>query len=291
MSDPPTTVPLSVGQMASLAFLFEATAAKPGNVHRGSDFEDATFVDFSTSALLIGPIFDRAPQRRLGETVLDAVRTTHAAVGVNTNLGGLLLVAPLAMVPPGESLAAGVRRVLGGLNADDCRQVYEAIRLAQPGGLGSAAQADIHGEPPPSLLEAMRLAADRDLVARQYANGFAEVLGGVVPRLERVLARGGALQDAIVHVYLQTMHEFPDSLICRKCGPELAARAAALAGQVLSTGEPTDEAYREALSDLDFWLRADGHRRNPGTTADLMAAGLFAALRDGIITLPVRFYS
>ncbi len=36
-----------------------------------------------------------------------------------------------------------------------------------------------------------------------------------------------------------------------------------------------EESYDEALADLDFWLRADGHQRIPGTTADLIAAGLF----------------
>ena len=44
-----------------------------------------------------------------------------------------------------------------------------------------------------------------------------------------------------------------------------------------------------ALADLDFWLRSDGHRRNPGTTADLIAAGLFAALREHQIALPFRW--
>ena len=38
--------------------------------------------------------------------------------------------------------------------------------------------------------------------------------------------------------------------------------------------------------EFDAWLRADGHRRNPGTTADLIAASLFAAFRDGILPMP-----
>jgi len=42
------------------------------------------------------------------------------------------------------------------------------------------------------------------------------------------------------------------------------------------------------LADFDFWLRSDGHRRNPGTTADLIAAALFVLLRDGLIDPPYR---
>jgi len=59
----------------------------------------------------------------------------------------------------------------------------------------------------------------------------------------------------------------------------------------LAAGRPGDAAYHEAVSDLDFWLRSDDHRRNPGTTADLVAAGLFVALREAIIKFPVRFYA
>jgi triphosphoribosyl-dephospho-CoA synthase len=79
------------------------------------------------------------------------------------------------------------------------------------------------------------------------------------------------------------MSAFPDSLIARKCGAETAEHSAAWAGRVLDSGRPESEAYQEQLADLDFWLRTDGHRRNPGTTADLIAAGLFVALRDGLL--------
>ena len=69
----------------------------------------------------------------------------------------------------------------------------------------------------------------------------------------------------------------------RKCGPALSQQVAVRATQVLEAGEPGTTHYEQALSDLDFWLRSDHHQRNPGTTADLIAAGLFAALRDGLL--------
>jgi triphosphoribosyl-dephospho-CoA synthase len=180
--------------------------------------------------------------------------------------------------------------VLQTLQADDARDVYEAIRLAQPGGLGEVPEADIHATPPSDLLAAMQLAAERDLVARQYANNFAEVLGNVVPWLQQGLAQGWPLGDVIIRVHLRMLSQFPDSLIARKCGPQVAAEAASHAKTVLAAGWPGDDNYHAALADLDFWLRSDHHRRNPGTTADLIAAGLFAALRDGLIGPPFRFY-
>ncbi len=277
------------GQLATLACLLEVTASKPGNVHRGADFEDLTFGDFVVSAVAIGPSFD-AGYKRLGPLVLEAIKATRQVVRTNTNLGMMLLMGPLALVSEGVSLEDGVRDVLGDLDIVDSRLVYEAIRLACPGGMGRVEQADIAGPAPADLRAAMRSAADRDLVARQYVNGFSEVLGLVVPRLASGLTRGWTVNDTIVRTHLEMMHAHPDSLIARKCGHEVAEESAAYAGQVLSAGEPGDENYHGALADFDFWLRSDDHRRNPGTTADLIAAGLFAALRQNIIKWPARFF-
>jgi triphosphoribosyl-dephospho-CoA synthase len=283
--------PLSIAQCASLACLLEATAPKPGNVHRGADFEDVCYLDFAVSGILIAPAIEAAAAGgRLGKSVVSAISATRASVATNTNLGTVLLIVPLAMVPREQPLNSGVVKVLEGLDAQDARDVYQAIRLAQPGGLGSVSEADVAATPPSDLVAAMRLAAGRDLVARQYVEGFAQVLGCVVPWLAEGLGHGWPLAECIVHTQLRLMSEFPDSLIARKCGASMAVQSAAMASAVLAAGTPGEESYRARLLDLDFWLRCDGHRRNPGTSADLLAAGLFAALRDGIIKLPLRFY-
>jgi triphosphoribosyl-dephospho-CoA synthase len=278
---------LSLGQCASLACLLEATAPKPGNVHRGADFDDLTFVDFATSAVLIGPAVERAATTSVGQTAYDAVAATRHFVGSNTNLGIALLLAPLAAVPRHVPLATGIGAVLQNLTADDCRLVYAAIQLAQPGGLGQVDEMDVGGPPPDDLLAAMRLAADRDQIARQYVDDFRLILETIAPRLVAGrVQHGWSLTDTIIRVQLELLSEHPDSLIARKCGPEMAQRVARLAAQVLALGQPGDEAYHEGLADLDFFLRSDGHRRNPGTTADLLAAGLFAALREGLLAPP-----
>jgi triphosphoribosyl-dephospho-CoA synthase len=283
----PASPSLSLGQCAALACLLEATAPKPGNVHRGADFEDLTFVDFAASAVLIGPAIERAESVGVGQTVYDAIAATRQIVGTNTNLGIALLLAPLAAVPRSMPLTDGIGRVLESLTADDCRRVYDAIRLAQPGGLGEFDQMDVGGPPPDDLLAAMRLATDRDQIARQYVDNFSLVLGRIVPRLcAGRNDHGWSLTDTIIRVQLELLSDYPDSLIARKCGPEMAQRVANLAAQVLAAGEPGDEAYHESLADFDFFLRSDGHRRNPGTTADLLAAGLFAALREGLLAPP-----
>lgn len=286
-ADPSRSGNWTIGQCAALAMLLEATAPKPGNVHRGADFEDVTYPEFVAAGIAIAPVLELATERPLGATILAAVEATRLVTRSNTNLGTILLLAPLAAVPRPQSLASGVAQVLSRLTADDARQCYAAIRLAAPGGLGHVDQADVESEAPSDLVAAMRLAADRDLVARQYAENFRQVFERVVPWLTADLDAGITLLEAIVHVQLQMMKEFPDSLIGRKCGPVVAQRSATGAAKVLDSGPPGSDAYYDALGDLDFWLRSDGHRRNPGTTADLLAAGLFVLLREGIMKEPL----
>ena len=274
---------LTIGQCATLACVWEVTTPKPGNVHRGADFEDLTFVDFLTGAVAIGPAMEAAEKTPLGESVLAAVTATQHWTGTNTNLGTILLIAPLAKVPRNESLPEGIRHVLEQLTGEDADQVYRAIRTAAPGGLGHVAEMDVADEPPDDLIAAMRLAAENDLVARQYAENYEQLFACVLPWLKDGLDRGQPLEATIIQVHLQLMSTFPDSLIARKCGAPVAQQSAMRAERALNAGTPGEAEYLEAVADLDFWLRSDGHRRNPGTTADMIAAGLFSLLRDGII--------
>lgn len=271
----------SIGQCATLACLWEVIAPKAGNVHRAADFEDLTFGDFAVSAVAIAPAMQAAQGGLpVGQAILQAIRATRQMVGTNSNLGIVLLLAPLAAVPHSEPLADGVRRVLQKLTVQDASDVYEAIRLATPGGLGQVDQADVAGPAPESLVAAMRLAAERDLVARQYAHDFSDVFQVVVPALQAARAYCANTSEAIVHAHVQLMSRGPDTLILRKCGLTVAQQAQARAARVLEAGPPGEEDYLRALGDFDFWLRSDGHRRNPGATADLIAAGLFALIRD-----------
>jgi triphosphoribosyl-dephospho-CoA synthase len=288
--------PEPLGLYAQLACLWEATARKPGNVHRFADFEDLTYVDLLGSAAAIAPTFNNVAlgvTRELdfppvGLVVVWGVEATRKLARSNTNLGILLLLAPLASATQTNGLRLGVQKVLNGLTVEDADKVYHSIRLAQPGGLGQVDQQDISTTPTRTLREVMALAADRDLVARQYANGFQEVFEVGVPALQHGLEEYGNLEDAIIGCHLQLLSQYPDSLIARKCGKEVAEEASSRTARVLNAGWPNTKEGHGAIAELDAWLRSDGHRRNPGTTADLVTASLFLALREGIITLPLE---
>jgi len=276
----------SIGQLAALACIWEVTARKPGNVHRYQDFADVGLMDFLASAVAISPVFDKAGGQPVGETVLEAIRATRQVTTTNTNLGIVLLLAPIAVVPLQEELRSGLGRVLSRLTVHDSQAVYEAIRLAQPGGLGTAAEQDVHQPPTLPLRDIMALAQDRDLIARQYVNDFQQVFDLGVPALIHGLEKTKCLENAIIWAHLSILGQLHDSLITRKCGRDEAAEASRQAQAVLDAGWPDRAVGHKALADFDAWCRVRGHERNPGTTADLVTASLFAALRQGIMKVP-----
>jgi triphosphoribosyl-dephospho-CoA synthase len=277
----------TVGLYAQLACIWEATPRKPGNVHRFCDHDDTGYVDFLTSAAAIAPVLAEAGTHSVGATVLEAVRRTREVARANTNLGIVLLLAPLAKAEHWPDGRAGVCAVLDALTIDDAALAYQAIVLAGAGGLGQAAEQDVRDVPTVSLREAMALAADRDTIARQYVTGFADVFDEGAPAILTGIERTGCLEGGIIHAYLHLMSLFPDTLIARKCGAEEAAESARRAAAVLGAGWPETPAGRIALVELDTWLRAVGHQRNPGTTADLIAASLFVLLRQARLRLPL----
>jgi len=276
--------PDAIAAFARRACLWEVAARKAGNVHPERDFADVTYADFVRSAEAAAPEIGRATARPLGQTILAAVLATRAVVRTNTNLGIVVLLAPLAKVPTGTDLQPGLNEVLANTTVEDAARVYAAIRLAAPGGLGKSKQQDVSDSPTLPLRDVMALAADRDLIARQYAAGFADVFDLGVPALLDGFRQFGRVEPAVQHCQLVWVAHHPDSLILRKRGPAVAAEASRRAQEVLADGGVGTPDGRAAYDAFDHWLRADGHARNPGTTADLVAACLFVALRERTMT-------
>lgn len=276
------SLPLPV--LVQTACVWEATARKVGNVHPGAAFADTEYTDFLLSAAAIAQPFDW-PRNYIGFTVRECVSLTRRCVGKNTNLGIVLLLAPFNFNWPPNELRARVAEKLTALDAaHDAKWTFEAIRIANPGGLGDAPEQDVRAEPTVTLLEAMKLAADRDMVARQYANGFADVFDFGVPAFVDAFAKFGCVEAAIVDSQLRWLATYPDSLIARKNGPAVAEDVRRRASDVLALGGISTAEGRAAGVALDKHLRCDGNKLNPGTTADLITACLFVALRENKVT-------
>lgn len=282
---------VDIAAAAQLACLLEAFAPKPGNVSPGAGFGDTSYLDFLASAAAIGRSLGSA-SRPLGEIILMAVRDTRRWVDVNTNLGIVLLLAPLARaatfcpLPDDAPIELGELRtslatVLGETTVDDASAAYEAIRLASPGGLGAVDSQDVASEPTVTLTTAMRLAADRDGVAYEYATDFRATfeVGAVALRAAR--RAGLDWNDAVVETYLTLLAAYPDTHIARRAGHARAAEVTRTAGAVLDVGGVRSDAGRIAIAQLHADLSDPRNLSNPGTTADITAAAIFVTLLTG----------
>jgi len=255
----------------------ELAAPKPGNVHIYAPGHGMEAADFVASANAAAP-FLAAPGARVGERILGAVEATWTRVGCNTNLGIVLLCAPLAHAAMQEGpggLADKLATTLGGLDSTDADLAFRAILRASPAGLGAAPQHDVAEPARISLLEAMALAADRDLVARQYANGFADVFGVGRAAMLRSRARGHDREMTTLQLFMSYARQFPDTHIQRKFGEKVALDALTdfrEAASLLDAVDERDSMFQIAL-ELDRSLKKSGY--NPGACADLTVAALF----------------
>jgi triphosphoribosyl-dephospho-CoA synthase len=275
-----------IAAAAQLACLLEASAPKPGNVSPGRHFADLRYEDFLGGAAAIGEPLAGAGSRPVGATVRLAVEATARWTSSNTNLGIVLLLTPLARAALEKGsggfteLRGALRRVLEATTLDDARDVYAAIRRAAPGGLGRAEAQDVAGEPTLTLLEVMRLAADRDAVAREYATAFEVTFGTGAPVLVRARCDGLDWDDAIVETFLTLLAAAPDTHVARRGGVALAAEVSLRARTVLASGGVRAAAGRRAIDEMDRGLRDARNTANPGTTADLTAAAIFVVLLE-----------
>jgi triphosphoribosyl-dephospho-CoA synthase len=276
---------IDIAAAAQLACLLEASAPKPGNVSPGRHFADTRYEHFLASAAAIGGPLAAAGSQPLGTTILRAAEATSRWTRSNTNLGIVLLLAPLARAAAaGNDLRESLHTVLANTTVDDARGVYAAIRLASPGGLGQAGEQDVAEEPTATLLEAMQLAAAYDGIAREYATDFQVTFEVGVPALTAARQAEQSWDDAVVETFLTILAAAPDTHIARRGGPDLASDISQRAGEVLRAGGIRSDEGRKALVYFDHSLRDPRNIGNPGTTADLTAAVIFVALLQGLWT-------
>ena len=266
----------------------DVRAFKPGNVAIGAPGHAMSAEHFLRSAAAVAaPLTE--PGARVGARIEAAVAATWQVVDCNTNLGIVLLLAPLLHATEGliaaaaedravsdaiPDLRAALAATLAGLDHEDAAACDRAIRRARPGGLGRAQDHDVADEPEVTLLEAMRAAAGRDGIASEYASGYAQVFGTALPCLRSAEAAGEAELWAATRCYLTLLAGRPDSHVARKYGDALAAEVSAEAGGLLQAWPPGVSAALvwPRLRDLDRAWKAAGI--NPGTTADLLVASL-----------------
>lgn len=255
--------------------LAELEALKPGNVHIFADGHGMTVQDFLISAEVAAQEIAK-PEISLGQRVFLSVEATHQAVNCNTNLGVILLCAPLiqaCQIEGNANLIAKLRHVLANTSQQDAEYVFKAIALANPAGLGVSERYDVLQAVECNLLEAMQFAAQKDMVAQQYANNFANIFDGLAC-YQQALSLWQRPAWAATAVHLFYMSDFLDSHIVRKYGDTIANlvknEAKAHKDAFLKSYNPKN--YQTQLMSFDAELKKRG--LNPGTSADLTVATL-----------------
>jgi triphosphoribosyl-dephospho-CoA synthase len=267
------------------ACLAELDVPKPGNVHRFAPGHRMEIEDFVRSAEASAtPIASRGA--RVGTRVRAAVDATLKAVGQNTNLGIILLCAPLAAAAevPDAPLRPALGEVLDGLDLSDAADVFSAIAAANPGGLGRASRHDVNAPATVTLREAMAEAAGRDRIARQYVTAYEDVFSLGLPVLETARRWRTEARWSTLAVYLAFLAAMPDTHIARKfdMGVAETVRHEAVDWRDALAATPDPASLADGLLSWDATLKSRGI--NPGTSADLTVATLFAsslaAIRD-----------
>jgi len=277
------TAPLAPDRIAA-AFLAachtELDALKPGNVHRHAAGHGMEVAHFERAAVAAAaPIAD--PALSVGQRILRATEASVAATGLNTNLGIVLLCAPLAKAANETTLGIGLRRrldtILSALDESDARDAFAAIRLANPAGLGKVEAGDVRDDTAPmTLIAAMRLAAERDRIANAYVTAYADIFDFALPVLNDARSSTSDPLLPVTTLHMALLAEFPDTHIVRKHGADAAeaVRQEARARHALWAPVASAKSIR-ALVEFDTNLKSKG--LNPGTTADFVVATLFAA--------------
>ncbi|MFY9193931.1 MAG: triphosphoribosyl-dephospho-CoA synthase [Methanoculleus sp.] len=264
--------PMNRAERAQIAMMLEVCAyPKPGNVDRCHDYTDTRFEHFLASTILVRPAFEAAERNggRVGSLIKEAVMLTNGHSGGNTHFGAFILLIPLIL---GEDIA-GAQRIVAGTDVLDAIEFYAAFGLTE---VRVVEGDDLDVNDPESvamikeqgmtLADIMAYSAPRDMVAREWVNGFR-----LTRRCADLLHMHGHGRDAIVRTFLDLLASEPDTFIIKKHGVEVAERTVQRAGEVLR-GE-------RDLGAFDAECIRDGI--NPGSIADIVIAGIYVALGEG----------
>jgi triphosphoribosyl-dephospho-CoA synthase len=209
------------------------------------------------------------------------VQATRAAVGCNTNLGIILLAAPLIMAAEKATVKQEIREqlqdILENTTVADADWVFRAISLAAPGGLGESDKQDVTEAASVTLTEAMRLASERDRIALQYITNYKDIFDFLILRYNSAFNRWGDTGWSAAAVFTAMLAKYPDSHIERKYDnlhTRMVMDTMALVDDKLSTTERPEQ-LEDYLRNVDTEFKSAGI--NPGTTADLTVITVLVA--------------
>ena len=269
---------------ASVALALEVLATpKSGNVDRFHDFEDLRLHDFIISSICSLPTFMKleANEIGVGEAVYEAIKTSVEYHGEkNVHFGAFLLLSPL-VASRGDVESAF--KIIKSSDWKQCLFIYKAFKLVSPRVL-KAENFDLREDKTEeeikretlSLYEWMMRAPKENVVAKELTHKYE------LSRFckERILfwAKRFGFERAIVVAYHELLSRVLDPLIIAKHGIDEAKRVKEMAKNCL-------EEFKE-VENFSIFMEFDEilieRKVNPGSVADLTAAGIYLSLMEGV---------
>lgn len=297
---------MEVARCFTTALIFEAAAhPKPGLVDRVRGLSELDIFRLSASAAALNPFFAVAAKmgrtgqvkNRLGGVILKAVEEAlRVQRGGNTHLGAILLAIPLAAgagaLGGNACTLTGMRRaaasVLEELSWLDATNIFKAISLASPGGLGRVPFLDVNDQrtyrllrmKKPSFLETFEPYRGRDMVSDELLDNYPLLFEKAFKTMVFWEKKSGSVEKAFVNALLSVMAARPDTHIERRRGVHIARLAQHMAATVLALGGAASEKGLEALREMDLYLRRVDAR--PGSSADILSSAIGVRLLLGL---------
>jgi triphosphoribosyl-dephospho-CoA synthase len=302
-----------VSRCLELAILLEVSAyPKPGNVHRTADFQGTRYEHFLASAVAVAPHFKYAAEQGI-HVVERKIKPTDVGIGTivkdavtsvslwqndgNTLLGSIILLSPMAVAAgmltkekfSPSQLRKKIKVIVESSTPLDAVNVYDAIQIVKPSGLGKAPKLDVTDpaskqkilDEQVTLFEVFEIASAYDSIASEWVNNYPITFDLGHPYFAQQLKEKANVNTATVHTFLKILSEVPDTFISRKVGLAKAKKISVEAGQVLEKGGLTTSSGRKLLQKFDKKLRDPAHKLNPGTTADITEAVLAISILNG----------
>ncbi len=298
---------------SQIAMVLEVSGyPKPGNVHRTQNFPKTQFEHFLIGAIVCGKSLNELVSKsskiargelqlselNLGHFILQGVKETIKwQGGGNINLGLLLLLMPLSaaagiVLEQGEIDNDILRKVLSKVvintTPEDAINLYKAIEICEPGGLGQVKDFDVMDKSSQTkiikedinLYNILKISAPWDNIASEWVSNFKITFETGVPYFKKIFEECNDINVAVVDTFLYILSEIPDSLIQRKSNLEKAKEISALAKKIVVGGGLRKR--KKEIIELDKNLQKESGKLNPGTTADLTAATIMVNLLNGL---------
>lgn len=280
-----------IAKIAQIASALEVSGyPKPGNVHRTRDYDDMEFEDFVISGIVIGDTIREAcadvdvENPELGKYILQAVAETDRWIKNNTNLGIVMMTTPIAVAAAisdsFDDIRENIKLLMGNTSVDDACALYDAINIADAGGMGDQDEYDVASDNAKqelrdnnqTMYDVLKISAPWDMLAREMTSDMPAVFEIGYPTYHK-LREEKTKNEACLLTFLTILSHVPDTLISRKYGDEEALKISLMTRDLLKMRDSPD--FMDTIKEFDDYLY--DNKYNPGTTADLTAASIFVS--------------